>query len=424
MTLLAAIAAASLLLAAVLIVFDDPFYRRVAPVAFLFHLAVGLAVVPSVPYVWDVDVFHEAAIDLLEGLHPDASEKVVAFATFQAFLYFVFEPAIDVLVVFNALFATLVAIPAAYLARRLYPSTRTTNGVTLLVLFLPLPAFFTSVPMRDTFALLLTFCALALLVGSVLDRSIRSATASLPLLGILALIRVEVALLLALGAITGVVVRSISRVSDRDVSISTLGLVALPTGLLGFALFGRYLPLWRLNAGREFRTQGEAVFLEGLTYDSWVDVALSVPAASLYFQFAPFPLHVESAAHVPAAAYTPVVIVLAVSAVRSLRRCETVTAAAVLLGTVYLGGIVGYGLVNANFGTTTRHRILFDFLLVVFAAPVLERWERSLRERVGEWPRDEDDDDEQDGETREPYARAQVGPQNPDDAHRYDEEDE
>ena len=400
------VVSACLLLGLVLLVYEDPFYRRVAPIALLIHLALGLVVVPALPYVWDIGYFHVTAVDLLEGVDPDASDTVIAFATFQAFLYLVFEPSTSVLAVFNALFAVLLPIPASYVARRLYPSLDSTDGLTVLVLFLPVPAFFTSIPMRDAFVLLVAFVSLALLVNGVLDQSVTSVTLAVPLLGILYLIRVELALLFVLGAVVGAGTRVVLESTDRELSTSTVVGPAAPVFLLGIVLFSRYFPLERLNEQRRIRMDGGAVYLEGLTYESWIDVVLSAPATSIYFQFAPFPLHVDSLFHLVAAAYTPIVIVLVVSAVRSLWRGNLAYPVVTMLVVVYLAGIVGYGLVNSNFGTTVRHRAFFDFLLVVLAAPVLERWVRSLSDWIGERPRENNDEDEQYGEARKLYARS------------------
>ncbi|MEY7849471.1 hypothetical protein AB7C87_09785 [Natrarchaeobius sp. A-rgal3] len=409
-----AILTAGLLLAIVLFGYEDPFYRRLAPIAFVAHLCIGLIVVPALPYAWDIAYFHTTALELLEGTTPDASEKVIAFATFQAFLYAVFEPSVRVLAVFNSLFAVLIPIPAAYIARRLYLSPGSANGLTVLILFLPLPALSTSVPIRDAFVLLVTFVSIALLVRTVLDRSIWSASLSVPLVCMLYLLRIEVALLLVLGAMVGASVRAISVRIDRDVSMSTIGAILAAAGLLGLVLFGRYFPLETLNDQRQRRVGGGAAYLEELRYDSWLDVVFSIPTTSIYFQFSPFPLQIESLFHLAAGIYLVAVIVLLVSAFRSLRRKQTNAAALTMLITVYLGGIVGYGLFSGNFGATVRHRVLFDFLLVVFATPVLYRWECLLLEWFRKRPRDHDDENEQNNEAHELQTRLEIGTKHPD----------
>ncbi|GAB7020351.1 hypothetical protein [Halostagnicola bangensis] len=258
--LLASIVTAFLLLVVVVVIYDDPLYRRVAPVAFFVHLGIGLLIIPLVSYQWDIIDFHSTAIDLLEGTPTDASEKVVAFSTFQAFLYLLFEPSVEILIVFNSLLAVLIAIPAASLTNHLYPSVNGTNAVTIFVLFLPLPAFFTSVPMRDAFVLVLTFTALALVVRCVLETSIRSATLAVPIVGLVYLVRTEIALLLVLAALGGVGTRLLARTVDRRFDWRDAS-VALLCATLESVLFGRYFPLETLNDQREIRSGGNAVYL-------------------------------------------------------------------------------------------------------------------------------------------------------------------
>ncbi|MCU4926472.1 hypothetical protein OB905_10830 [Halobacteria archaeon AArc-dxtr1] len=87
--------------------------------------------------------------------------------------------------------------------------------------------------------------------------------------------------------------------------------------------------------------------------------------------------------------------------VSSLSACETDEVALVTLLVVYLAGITGYGLINSNFGTNVRHRIPFVLLLLVFAAPVLQRWELVVRQRLGVWPDEYEQRDRQQRETQE-----------------------
>jgi hypothetical protein len=79
----------------------------------------------------------------------------------------------------------------------------------------------------------------------------------------------------------------------------------------------------------------------------------------------------------------PVLVVLTVAAYRSAREANRDTAVLVLLLTTYVLGVVGYGLIDSNFGTTIRHRIPFTFILCILAAPTLERWANLLLGTVG-----------------------------------------
>ncbi|MFC7047197.1 hypothetical protein ACFQH6_18940 [Halobacteriaceae archaeon GCM10025711] len=167
-------------------------------------------------------------------------------------------------------------------------------------------------------------------------------------------------------------------------------------GSVGLGLFAEALfPLSKVNASVAYRSSGGAAYLDGLQYSSWFDFLLAALARAIYFQFTPFPLHVNSIFDFLAFSATVFVIVLFISATRSLYECEYDETAAVLIAVVYLAGITGYGAIDSNFGTGVRHRIVFDFLLIIAAAPVIRRWGLLTRKWIGIIPRQRGHGDEQ-----------------------------
>jgi len=250
-----------------------------------------------------------------------------------------------------------------------------------VLLFLPFPFLFNSLPMRDALDTGRSNAPLHLRASdhrpSVLVGAYRAAA-----LGTTVLLREELALLILLGVVGALLVAAVRRVVDEDVSLCSLALSSVPVGICGFALFAVLFPVDALNARLQYRAMGGAAYLEFMRYESWLDVLLAAPVRAIYFQFAPFPLHVTSTFDLVAILSLPLLIALAVTAYRSIQAVETDSLVEILLGIVYVGGIVGYGLIDSNFGTTIRHRSVFVFLLAVFSAPILESWYRSLRQRV------------------------------------------
>jgi hypothetical protein len=381
----------------------DRLYAVAGTVALVGHVVVGTVVVPRVPYDWDIAVFHKVALDLLDGGAPGVSNQVEAFALVVAPLYELFGATPAVVVVLNALCATLVAIPVVVLVRTLYPDdVRPTGGVTVAVLFVPIPFFFLSIPMRDALSVLLFFCAVATLAWGLAEESPALALAGVPLVLLMPL-RSE---LVAITVVGGVVATGVClaggdgrrRVLSPGVGLS---LMAGAVTSVGAAVYLWGDPLGGIEELRRERARGGAVYLSDVGYESWVDLGLASPVRAVYFQFAPFPHHVGGAFDLIAASALPVLVVLGVAGIRSLVRRRTRPPVAVLSVTVYVLGIVGYGLINSNFGTTVRHRIPFVFLLLVFAAPVLRRWEFGVRRRLGVPPGDgsyRTDTDERAGE--------------------------
>lgn len=326
------------------------------------------------PYNWDIGKFDAAAVAILAGETPQYATTVTSFATFQSLVYTVSGQDPLGLALVNGLIAVLVPLPLCYAMRQLYPNMRTTYLPAAVMLFLPLPVVILTVPMRDALSTLVFATILALVVQTVDTRSLWPSVLAVPLLGVLYLFRPELALVTVLGVAAATAVYTIDSVVQGEPALSSLVATTVPVGVAGFLLFTSRFPLQRLNRKVTYRAQGGAAYLESFHYRSWMDVALAAPGRAIYFQFAPFPLHVEQVFHLLAATQTPVVIVLAVAATLAIRHSETDRLTLVLLLTVYLGGVVGYGLIDSNFGTTIRHRVPFVFLLVVLAGPVLEEW--------------------------------------------------
>jgi len=372
-------------------------YRYAGGLALAGHLVVALFVLPLLPYSWDIDLFHEVALGILSGAEMSPLSPLDAFGTVQALLYAVYGADPTVLSVFNGLFAVLLPLPAARIARRLYDRSVSTDGLVFVVLFLPFPFFFHSLPMRDALATLLALTTLAVCVEAAAGRRYQLAWLVPPLWTEVLLLREELAALVLLAVVGAVLVAGCRRVFGALTPVS-LALAALPVGLSGFALFASLFPVAGLNERLQYRAAGGAAYLQFMSYDSWLDVALAAPVRAIHFQYAPFPLHVDSAFDAVAVLALPLLVVLTVTAVLSLRAVDTDPLVVVVLGTFYLGGVVGYGLVDANFGTTIRHRAIFVVVLSIASTPVLASWTRSLRRRLDDPTDQRGDGHEQQGE--------------------------
>jgi len=352
-------------------------YAGAGTVALLGHVAFGALVLPRLPYAWDIARFHHRAVLILNGELPPTNPTINSFSGAQAVLYSVFGTDPTVVAVFNGLCAVLVALPAADLARRLYPNLSTARGLVVTVLFLPLPFVFLTVPMRDALGVLLFFSLLAA-VARAYDGETWPAVLGVPLWGALSLLRPELAAVLLLGGAAGGLVRAIDATAERPVTLRGLVALAALPAVAALPLLIRRLPVAPFTERLQRRSVGGATYLDGFSYETGLDVVLAAPARALYFQYAPFPLHVTSAFDLVSVLLLPVLVTLTVTAYRSVRECERDLAVLVLMLTTYVLGVVGYGLVDANFGTTARHRIPFTFLLCVLGAPTIERWTTRL----------------------------------------------
>jgi len=372
--------------------YRDSIFQIASVLAFFAHVFVAVVLLPLTPYGWDIGNFHTVAVGIPQGEFISASTTVQSFGTIQGFLYIFFPSQPETMAIFNGLFAVVIVIPAVYLCRQLYPTLVDQQyGVMGLILFLPLPFYILSLPMRDALSVLLFFALLALGVQLIRTKKLLLLSVGILLWNLQYLIRPELALVLLLGFVAAIMF-TLAKNIDLDFSISKISIMLATIGALGIALFAEFLyNLDRANAELTWRAQGGAVYLEGMEYASWFDFILVAPIRALYFQFAPFPVHIEQVFHLLGFTMTPIIIILFVSAIRSLYHCDRNDTVAVFLVVVYLAGITGYGVINSNFGTNVRHRIVFDFMLVVFAAPVLKKWELQIRRWLSVTPEHSDE---------------------------------
>lgn len=381
---LAAVFIASLLLLIIGSRISTSFIRWSLYLAFAARLAFVFLLMPYLDFLYlDVSTFHSMTIELLAGGSPSFATSVESFIGLQAILYLLFGENYYVVSAFNSLASVLIAIPIIAIARELYPeSVKSTNLLAVLILFLPIPLVQLSLPLRDAVGLLLFFTLLALIVFAF-ERDTEWAIPAVPLWASVYLLRSELAYLVLLGAFAMIVTRV---AQAQDVELKSLTVIGGIVGIAGFGLFGYRYSVDSLARVVEARASGDAAYLEGFTYTSWFDVAISAPVRALYFQYAPFPFHVSDVFDLVPALMLPVLVVLTIAAYRSLLEANPNVSIAALLLTIYLGGIVGYGLIDSNFGTTIRHRVPFVFLLALFSSPVLSRWDRLLRDWFDERP--------------------------------------
>jgi hypothetical protein len=357
-------------------------FRRLGGVSLIGHILLGTVVLPHLPYSWDIRKFDRTASLILVGESTGASQTVEAFAGLQSVLYAVFSADPSTVAVFNAFCAVFLAIPAMSLARRLYPELETTRGLLLVVLFLPLPFLFQTIPMRDALSVLLFFSILAATASGYAGQGWHAVLA-IPLWGALNLLRPELGAVLLLSAILGAIIKVSDMIAIRPLSIRGLVALAVPPGAMVLLVASPMIPVAAFATRLEGRATGGAAYLEEMTYSVGADVLIASLPRAIYFQYAPFPLHVTSMFDFIAVTMLPVLAVLTVAAYRSARECNRNVAVLVLLLTTYLLGIVGYGLIDSNFGTTVRHRIPFTFILCIIAAPTLERWKNLLVGPIG-----------------------------------------
>lgn len=376
---------------------SDRVFVTAAHAVFILHVAIAVVLLPLVyahlGHTWDTGAYHAAALDVYHGEISSGSTAIQSFAIIMAILYVIFAPDMAVASIFNGFVAVLTAIPIAVLAKQLYPDLQRTTGLKLTVLLLPTAVFFMTIPMRDTVTVFIFFAALAVIAAGLRRQRASILALSAPLILLLSIPRMELAAVVLLGLVAAVgiqVLDSITGSTSTTSIISVLGVI----GAAGFAVFTQFFfSIEAANSRMQHRARDGAAYLEGMEIHSWADFLLLAPARAIYFQFMPFPLYVRNVRDVFVVSSLPVLIAFAIGGILCLWKKRTDWLVAVFLIVTYLGGIVGYGMINSNFGTTVRHRIPFIYLLAVFATPMIESVLSWVIDRIQLRPDDQSDKD-------------------------------
>jgi hypothetical protein len=115
-------------------------------------------------------------------------------------------------------------------------------------------------------------------------------------------------------------------------------------------------------------------YLDGLSYDSWVDVFAYLPIRVFYFQFQPFPWNPANYHLTFATLDSSFAIVVTIFAViGAIRYRHTLSYEQYLFILVAVLSIVGYALVVSTKGAVTRRRLLSMPILILFASLALPR---------------------------------------------------
>ncbi|GAA0275977.1 glycosyltransferase family 39 protein [Halobacterium noricense] len=129
------------------------------------------------------------------------------------------------------------------------------------------------------------------------------------------------------------------------------------------------------------RAHGDAVYLMGLHYDTWLDIILYAPMKVLYFLFTPFPWHIQSVTELFVGMSALALLVATLFVRRGIAILHDRPYYLGLLLSYFLTGVVTYSIIEMNYGAAVRRRIQFIPILLLLAVVGLSNVEFDVR-----WP--------------------------------------
>jgi hypothetical protein len=211
-------------------------------------------------------------------------------------------------------------------------------------------------------------------------------TVAVVLLATAAIFALRIENLVLIAAMVGFV--SLVKGRDKPYYLAGVALFSVPFlayFALNFAQFtghGTTLSPASLDSFAYGRAHGDAVYLFGLHYETWLDVLLYAPIKILYFLYTPFPWHIQSATELFVGMSAIALLGATVFARRGLAMLNEKPYYVGLLLSYLLTGVVTYSIIEMNYGAAVRRRIQFIPIILLFATIGLSnvnldvRWQR------------------------------------------------
>ncbi|MFB9811040.1 hypothetical protein [Haloarcula sebkhae] len=148
-----------------------------------------------------------------------------------------------------------------------------------------------------------------------------------------------------------------------------------------FTGFGTTLSPEAINAFAYGRAHGDAVYLVGLHYDTWLDIILYAPIKVLYFLYTPFPWQIRGVTELLVGGSAIALLAATTGVRRGMGMLQNKPYYLGLLLSYLLTGVVTYSIIEMNYGAAVRRRIQFVPILLLIAVIGLSNIELNVH-----WP--------------------------------------
>lgn len=282
----------------------------------------------------------------------------------------------------------VLSLAVGYFAYRITARVATRRagvGVLVVVSFWPTIVYRSVVVQREV---VLAGAMLGLLWAATrwLDRvTLRSVLVAAVAVGLVVAMREENLLLVA--AVVGTVL--LARGRRRPYYLLFAGVVSVPLVVL-FALnfgaitgYGATLSPAALDAFAYGRAHGDAAYLVGLHYRSWLDVLVYAPLKVVFFLFTPFPWQVRGVVELVVGLSALGLFGLTVLARRGVAVLTDRPGHLFVLLAYLVTGVAAYAIIEMNYGAAVRRRIQFVPVIAILAVIGLSRLTVEVRTARG-----------------------------------------
>jgi hypothetical protein len=279
---------------------------------------------------------------------------------------------------------TFITLLVGYLIFRLARHTldrRTSTLAAGVVLFWPTIIYRSVVFQRE---MVIVVALLALLWAAVqwLD-SLGLFSVTIAALSTLIIYRQRPENLLLVAVVVGSVCMIKSR--DRPHYLGGIALFVMPFVTffaLNFQQFtgvGSVISPAALDSYAHARAHGDAAYLVGLHYETWIDVVLYAPIKILYYLFTPFPWQIRGITELIVGITAISLLIATVFVRRGVGMLQNNRDYLIVLLSYLVTGVVTYAIIEMNYGAAVRRRIQFVPILLLLAVIGLSKTSLDIR---------------------------------------------
>ncbi len=335
------------------------------------------------PYDWDTTEYHLIAMQIKENIlagnnifsNVSTSISYRSYSFFSAILYLIFGSHEIVIRIFNAFLGILIAKKVYDIVLLTKLNDKIATYVAFLVTFWPSFFLFTSINMRESLIIFITCDLIIRYIKLYSKKEYHFIILAVDFI-LLALLRKQNLPLYLFIIILHFLFEQFRKKSKRFKL--TAGLIIVILIFCGIIIIDSNLDLLSFKyfaAQMEARTRGGSAYLEWMEYDSIIDIFKYLPLRFLYFTFGPFIWDIENLFMFFVFLQSSVLIVLSLLTAKYFYDSGfKANREMIFLLMFMLIGLAANSLIDANYGTSFRHRMPYIIPLFIFSSVYLKRF--------------------------------------------------
>ena len=127
----------------------------------------------------------------------------------------------------------------------------------------------------------------------------------------------------------------------------------------------------------EWRSSGGSAYLQSMRYDSWIDILRYIPVRFIHFTFGPFIWEIKNIFHLFAFLEAILIIMFFYYTLKTFSKYKNKYNFNLQILLLLFGffGLISNAIIDSNYGTAIRHRMIYVPIFIIFACRYLRNYQ-------------------------------------------------